>query len=222
MPVTEGMRYVYVRYSDCAVVVSPTRPDENYEGFVIAELLVNCNGVQVTARSTGGWAPLTSPAFVGRPTGPEPPANVCDDQLATTGWVCDRIYDILHKPCDGLGLPRVYRVGSTFQVNVTSGRVPKPQTLGGGHCEVNTLPSPVSVVIGQREYHWIRYRDCRFVVSSSMPNPDTEGYLLATSFTTTTDVIITLVEEAVQHTAFTKNYVVGYGGNLIYIGPEEC
>ena len=222
MPVTEGMRYVYVRYADCAVVVSPTRPDENYEGFVIAELSVSCNNVIVTLRSTGGWAPLASPAFVGRPTGPEPPANVCDDQLATTGWVCDRLYDILHKPCDGLGLPRVYRVGNTFQVNITAGRVPKPQGLGGGYCEVNTLPSPVSVVIGQTEYHWIRYRDCRFVVSTSRPNQDTEGFLLATSVTTSSDVIITLVAQAVQHTAFTKNYVVGYGGNLIYIGPEEC
>lgn len=222
MPVTEGMRYVYVRYADCAVVVSPTRPDENYEGFVIAELSVTNNNVIVTLRSTGGWAPLASPAFVGRPTGPEPPANVCDDQLATTGWVCDRLYDLLHKPCDGLGLPRVYRVGNTFQVNITSGRVPKPQGLGGGYCEVSTLPSPVSVVIGQTEYHWVRYRDCRFVVSSSKPNQDTEGFLLATSVTTTTDVIITLVAQAVQHTAFTKNYVVGYGGNLVYIGPEEC
>lgn len=221
MPVTPGMRYVYVRYSDCAVVVSFNKPDENYEGQIIAELSVGST-VNVTPRLMGGWAPLNSPAFVGSPTAPKPPDDVCDDRLATTGWVCDRLHDLLHKPCSGMNLPRVYRVGTSFQVNITSGQVPKPQSMGGGYCEVSTLSSPVSVVIGQTEYHWVRYRDCRFVVSSSVPDPETEGYLLATSRTTSSEVLITLVSQAVQHTAFTKNYVVGFGGNLIYVGPEEC
>lgn len=221
MPITPDTKYVFVRFTDCAMVASSVAPTGD-QGIVIADIRVEGDVVICTPRSTTGWATINSPNFSGRPTAPMPPLDVCDDQIATTEWVCNKVEDALHKPCEGMNLPRVYQVDNTFQVNITSGQVPKPIGLGGGSISVSPLNAPVSVVIGQTEFHWIRYRDGKFVVSSQRPNQDTEGYLLATSRTTSNEVQITMVPEAVQQTALTLNYVVGFGGNLIYVGPVEC
>lgn len=222
VPITTATRYVWVRYSDCAVIASETAP-ATLEGKVIA--LVNATGtpIEVTPISSSTWAPVDNPVFTGTPQGPTPPAEACDNQLATTGWVCDKIEGFLHEPCDGVRLPYIYNViptGATqsLLINVTDGEIMKPDNT---RCIVRSLSEPVALVANTTEFVWIRYSDCKLVASTT--HPGTAGFVLATVQTSSSAVTnIMRAANASIETAFSKNYVVGYGGRLIYVGPVSC
>lgn len=225
LSIPTSTNYIYVRYSDCSVLPSSEAVDEDTEGKNIATVDTSSTPIEIEPIYQGNWAPIHSPALTGRPTAPKPPADICDDSIATTEWVCDKVDDILTEPCsDSYRLPQVYNVNApSLLVNVTNGFVPfNLMDLSQGGCDVTTADTPIALVANEHEYVWCRYADCKIVASTDMP-VEGVGLLLAT-VDTGPDRIIS-IEQAPNpgvETAFSKNYAVGYGGRIIYIGPAEC
>lgn len=220
-----GTQYIYVRYSDCAVIPSSTFVNETTEGKNIATVSINGSTIIIEPIFIGKWATIDSPNFIGIPTAPLASLDVCDDQIATTDWVCQKLENLLTKPCnDSFSLPTVYNVdGPSLLVNVTNGVVPfDTNNLEGPKCNVRTLKDPIALVGLDTEYVWCRYADCAIVASKSAPSASI-GRLLAT-ITTGADSIINIqnVSGEGTETFITRNYGVTYGGYLSYIGPVEC
>jgi hypothetical protein len=84
--------YVYIRYSDCQIVISTHVPPVN-EGLVIS--LVETDPTKIIRitnyASYNEWAKLDSPFFTGDPKAPTPPLGDCDNSIATTQFVCDAV-----------------------------------------------------------------------------------------------------------------------------------
>jgi len=84
--------YVYIRYSDCQVVISTSIPNIN-QGLLIS--LVETDPtiiVRITNyASYNEWAKLDSPFFTGDPKAPTPPQGDCDNSIATTQFVCEAV-----------------------------------------------------------------------------------------------------------------------------------
>lgn len=205
---------VWIRYSDCQVVVSTNAVDPRY-GVQIAYVYTNATTIYeiVNLASFGGYASSVSPFLQGDPRAPHPPVGDNDNSIPTTKWVNDAILNFLSNGTTIAGLPQVVDKGG-LKINVTAGSVPKP---GSNPCAISPLPTDLAVNGSSTEYIWVRYVDCQVVASTSMPN-STLGRLLATVITSPTAIIsITqATDNATNKTWITGNYGVGFGGYLIY------
>lgn len=216
---------VYVRYSDCAVLASDTQVDEATTGMNIAEVDATTTPVKISPIDPNKWAPIKDPIFIGTPTAPEPAKDACDNnpnQIATTGWVCDQVDALLHDSC-GVSFPKVINEAPpSLLINVTAGQVPPdPSGTSTTPIQVAALGTAVAAVANSIEYAYIRYSDGKFVLSTV--NPGSSGFLLATVTTNANSVTqIVRASNAVIKTKFSANYGVGYGGDLVYIGPATC
>lgn len=206
--------HVWIRYSDCQVVVSTLPVDPAY-GVLIAYVYSNATTIYeiVNMASFGGYAQNVSPFLQGDPRAPHPPVGDNDNSIPTTKWVNDAIVGFLSNGTTINGLPQVIDKGG-LKVNVTSGTVPKP---GSTPCAISPLPTDLAVNGSSTEYIWVRYVDCQVVASTTSPNTSL-GRLLATVVTSPTDIIsITQAStNADNSTWMTGNYGVGFGGYLVY------
>ena len=205
---------VWVRYSDCQVVVSTLPVDPMY-GVQIAYVYTNATTIYevVNLATFGGYAQNVSPYLQGDPRAPHPPVGDNDNSIPTTKWVNDAIVGFMSGGTSLVGLPQVVDKGG-LKINVTTGTVPKP---GANPCAISPMPTDLAVNASSTEYIWVRYSDCQVVASTSMPNT-TLGRLLATVVTSATD-IISITQATVNNTGntwLTGNYGVGFGGHLIY------
>lgn len=84
--------YVYIRYSDCQVVISTVLPSETI-GLLISLVETDATHiVKITNYSSyNSWAKLDSPFFTGEPKAPTPELGSCDNSIATTEFVCTTI-----------------------------------------------------------------------------------------------------------------------------------
>ena len=90
--------YVYIRYSDCQVVVGTNVPPIS-SGLVIS--LVETDPTKIIRitnyASFNEWAKLDSPFFTGDPKAPTPPLGDCDNSIATTQFVCDAVSNAIDE-----------------------------------------------------------------------------------------------------------------------------
>lgn len=205
---------VWVRYSDCQVVVS-TLPVDPVYGVQIAYVYTNATTIYeiVNLATFGGYAQNVSPYLQGDPRAPHPPVGDNDNSIPTTKWVNDSIVGFMSGGTSLAGLPQVVDKGG-LKINVTIGTVPKP---GGNPCSISPMPTDLAVNASSTEYIWVRYSDCQVVASTTMPN-SVLGRLLATVITSPTD-IISITQATVNNsgnTWLTANYGVGFGGYLVY------
>jgi len=216
---------IYVRYSDCAVLASDTPVDETTTGMNIAEVDATTTPIKISPIDPNKWAPIKDPVFIGIPKAPKPAKDACTtnpDQVATAGWVCDQVEALLHDSC-GVSFPKVINENPpSLLINVTAGQVPPdPSGTGTTPIAVASLGTAVAAVANSIEYAYIRYSDGKFVLSTV--NPGSSGFLLATVTTNANSVTqIVRASNAVIKTRFSANYGVGYGGDLVYIGPATC
>jgi len=210
--------HVWVRYSDCQVVVSTLPVDPAY-GVLIAYVYTNATTIYeiVNMASFGGYASNVSPFLQGDPKVPHPPVGDNDNSIPSTKWVNDAILNFMSNGTTLAGLPQVVDKGG-LKVNVTTGTVPKP---GSNPCAISPLPTDLAVNASSTEYIWVRYSDCQVVASTANPNP-TLGRLLATVITSPT-AIISITQATTNNsgnTWMTGSYGVGFGGYLIYQPTE--
>lgn len=209
-----SMEHVWIRYSDCQVVVS-TMPVDPIYGVLIAYVYTNSTTIYniINMASFGGYAQNVSPFLQGEPRAVHPPVGDNDNTLATTKWVNDSILNFLSNGTTLAGLPQVIDKGG-LKVNVTMGSVPKPSS---NPCAISPLPTDLAVNGSSTEYIWVRYSDCQVVASTHRPSA-VLGRLLATVVTSATDIIS--ITQATTNTSgntwMTANYGVGFGGYLIY------
>lgn len=210
-----SMEHVWIRYSDCQVVVS-TLPVDPVYGVLIAYVYSNATTIYeiVNMASFGGYAQNVSPFLQGDPRAVHPPVGDNDNSIATTLWTNNAILNFLSNGTTLAGLPEVVDKGG-LKVNVTSGKVPKP---GSTPCGISPLPTDLAVNGSSTEYIWVRYSDCQVVASTQSTNPAL-GRLLATVITSATDIIsITqATTNNTNNTWLTGHYGVGFGGHLVYI-----
>lgn len=209
-----SMEHVWIRYSDCQVVVSTMPVDPAY-GVLIAYVYTNSTTIyEITnLASFGGYAQNVSPFLQGEPRTVHPPVGDNDNSIPTTRWVHDEILNFLSNGTSLAGLPQVVDKGG-LKVNVTTGSVPKP---GSNPCSISPLPTDLAVNSSSTEYIWVRYSDCQVVASTQSPI-SALGRLLATVVTSPTDIIsITqATTNLTGNTWLTGNYGVGFGGYLVY------
>lgn len=207
-----SVEHVWIRYSDCQVVVSTMAVDPAH-GVLIAYVYTNATTIYeiVNMASFGGYAQNVSPFLQGDPRAVHPPVGDNDNSIATTKWTNDAILNFLSNGTTLAGLPQVVDKGG-LKVNVTSGTVPKP---GSNPCAISPLPTDLAVNGSSTEYIWVRYSDCQVVASTKMTNPDL-GRLLATVVTSATQIIS--ITQATTNTGgeswLTAHYGVGFGGYL--------
>jgi len=209
-----SQEHVWIRYSDCQVVVSTLPVDPAY-GVLIAYVYTNATTIYeiVNMASFGGYAQNLSPFLQGAPRAPHPPVGDNDNTIPTTKWVNDSILNFLSNGTTLAGLPQVVDKGG-LKVNVTVGSVPKP---GANPCAISPLPTDLAVNASSTEYIWVRYQDCQVVASTANPNP-TLGRLLATVVTSAA-AIISITQATTNSTGntwMTAHYGVGFGGYLVY------
>jgi hypothetical protein len=209
-----SQEHVWIRYSDCQVVVSTLPVDPAY-GVLIAYVYTNATTIYeiVNMASFGGYAQNLSPFLQGDPRAPHPPVGDNDNSIPTTKWVNDSILNFLSNGTTLAGLPQVVDKGG-LKVNVTAGSVPKP---GSNPCAISPLPTDLAVNASSTEYIWVRYQDCQVVASTASTNPQL-GRLLATVVTSAT-AIISITQATTNDTGntwMTAHYGVGFGGYLVY------
>jgi hypothetical protein len=217
-------KLVYLDYVDCRVRTSSELiPDE--VGKVLGYIDINVDenntssnnyNVTVTPVSTTLYAPTNSPSFSGEPKVPTPPEESDSSIIPNTEWVQDRLYDLLHKPCDvkSTTRPSVVDKGG-LTINLTPGYITEPN---GSDIFVNTLTQDLALVDNATEYIYFRYFDDKIVASTTEPH-FTDGLLIARVITNNAAII------AIYHaqgftttcTAITSNYKVGFGGRIIYV-----
>ena len=219
IPINTTTRYVYTRYSDCAMIASDSALPANQYHF-LGDVTVTGSSpnwtVTIVNAPTGNWAPINSPNFVGTPTAPNPPVGDDDNSLATTAWVNDAV-EAFVCPAPMGNRPRVTDAGG-LNINVTAGQIISPGATVPD-CDITPLPNPVAVNGGQTEYIWIRYVDCKVVASTFRPQVD-HGDVIGIVVSSIDDIIsITQVGAAVgsMSTCLTGHYGVGFGGYLVYI-----
>lgn len=90
--VANNIEYVWVRYNDCAIVVS-TESASSDEGQLIARVYTGPTHIIriENLASIAGWARQDSPFFTGDPQAPHPPLGDSDHSIPTTQWVQDEI-----------------------------------------------------------------------------------------------------------------------------------
>lgn len=217
--VANSVEYVYIRYSDCSIVVSTVTPPAD-EGAVIAEVGTNTDSIIYIKNfaTHNSWATVYSPFFQGDPQAPHPPSDDNDNSIATTKWVRDRLLDFLtNQPMQGL--PTVVDAGG-LKINVTTGKIDKPM---GGECDIQPLNTPISVralADGNtypKEQVWVRYSDCTIIVTSTIPNTD-EGFRLA-EITTNDDSIVSIEPlGGTINSLLSGLFGTAFGGDIIFIG----
>lgn len=220
---SESTRYIYVDYATCRITFS-CDPVDSCVGLVIA--VVNCVDGVCTLTVVDGECCET---FTGTPTTTRPDDDDCSDRIPTTGWVCDKIHDLIHGQCGGQNFPRVYQIVEQgirlLSIGVSSGTVPSTLHEGRSILIHNTV-DPIGVTQTGREHVWIRFIDYDpyyiIVVSSAQPSP-TEGFLLATIDKEAGNILnIQHTEIATTETYISANYRAAWGGKLVYVGPVAC
>lgn len=220
---SESTRYIYVDYATCRITFS-CDPVDRCVGLVIA--VVNCVDGVCNLTVVDGECCET---FTGTPTTTRPEDNDCSNRIPTTGWVCDKIHDLIHGQCGGQNFPRVYQIIQEgirlLSVGVSSGTVPSTLHEGRSILIHNTI-DPIGVTQTGTEYVWIRFIDYDpyyiIVVSSSQPTP-TEGFLLAVVQKEAGNILnIQHTEIATTETYISANYRAAWGGKLVYVGPVAC
>lgn len=199
--------YVYVRFSDCQIVVSTSIPDASI-GYVISLVTTDATRIIsiVNYSSVNSFARTDSPIFTGNPQAPTPPPGDCDNSIATTEFVCQALQSMMNQ----IPYPTIVNKGG-LNINVTDGKVPKPDNT---MCEISPLPSDIGVNPNTIEYVYVRYVDCQVVASTTQPL-STVGFTLGT--VSTNGTAITAINQYTSsvaswlHTAFK----VGFGGKLI-------
>jgi hypothetical protein len=216
-------KYVYVDYSDCRVRVSDVDIAESV-GKVLSYVDIevddsNSSGanyiVNLTPVSTTKYAPIQSPVFSGNPQAPTPAEDSSNHTIPTTEWVQDRLYDLLHKPCDAISTtrPSVINKGGLL-INITPGYLPK---ANNADIFVDTLDQDLAMVDNTTEYIYLRYLDEKIVASTTSPH-FTEGELIARVITANGVIVAIYHAEGFDPvcTAITSTYKVGFGGNILY------
>ena len=219
LPINPTTRYIYVRYADCAMIASDSSLPANQYHFLGDVTVTGASPnwvVTIVNAPTGNWAPINSPNFVGNPTAPHPLPGDDDNSIPTTAWVNDAVEAFVCPPPPS-NRPKVVDAGG-LTINVTSGEISSPGSTVPD-CLVVPLANPVAVNGGQTEYVWIRYIDCKVVVSTFMPKRE-HGDVIGIVVSSTEDIIsITQVGAAAGSisTCLTGHYGVGFGGYLVYI-----
>ena len=206
----DSNEYVYIRYSDCQVVISTVLPLETI-GLLISLVETDATHiVKITNYSSyNSWAKIDSPFFTGEPQGPTPPPGDCSNALATTEFICQVVQALLNNETLG-NQPKVIDAGG-LNVNVTEGEVSKPT---GDVCVINPLITPVGLTPNSLEYIYVRYVDCAIVASTISPEANV-GLVLGTVQTDDTK-IINIVQMAGSLSGLINNhFAVGFGGNLV-------
>lgn len=236
--VASSTEYVYIRYSDCSIVVSTVAPGSNL-GTVIAEVITDQVKI-ISIKNFGNinnWASLQSPYFSGIPKAPHPKKDDCSNQIATTGWICDKLKDFLFNVAPN-DIPRVIDAGG-LTINVTQGEIvlPTGSTCTGTNCRkggsgatdkclVNPLINPISVIANAdgrtnpKENIWVRYKDCTVVATTTKPSLE-EGLLLAEVITDSNQIVKITQVGGTLLAMLIQYFSMGYGGKLIYHGSGD-
>lgn len=219
-------KVVYIDYSDCRVRVA-NEPIPESDGKILGYININLDPdnpnsgnyiIEVTPVSTTKYAPIESPSFSGVPVTPLPPENSDNNTIPNTAWVQDRLYDLIHKPCDAESTTRPSVINKAgLLINITPGYIDNPS---GTTITVNSLDEDLALVDNTQEYVYVRYSDSNVVASTTIPSTNI-GKVIARVITQNGSITGIFHEEGFSTTCteITRNYKVGFGGNLIYV-PE--
>jgi hypothetical protein len=242
-----SQEYVYVRFSDCQIVVSTTLPNPSI-GYVISLVTTNANKIIsiINYSSINSFASTISPIFTGNPQAPTPPLGDCDNSIATTEFVCQAIQEFTSSSPTFTGDPKAptappgdcdNSIATTEFVcqaisNLTN-QISYPQIIDKGGLNINVTagevpkpggsmcnitPLPSDLGINPSTIEYIYVRYSDCRVVASTSQPlNTVGFILGTIATNATSITQISQHAPTLQSSLLSKFKVGFGGNLIMI-----